>query len=104
MKVRISEHNLRYRLSEEDLNVLAVSGQVRLVLALPNTTGIIFEILLSSDEQQGLHFAGGVFQLVLSDVKIKKWISAEENGYYLTVAADEKPVSIAIEKDLPCKH
>ena len=106
MKVRLSDNAIRYRLSAADQKDLSENGNVSLNVLLPDRSVVGFKIEATSEDTPGLEVHSGMVILKLSKQEILGWLHGSENGYYpdLSVDEDREILSVALEKDLPCKH
>jgi hypothetical protein len=107
MKLRITSDQIRFRLSDKE--VKALGEGVTLLLAVHFGAGshaMNCEIIPAIDEMfiHAYHNEGCITVSLPLD-QATKWANSEEEGIYATIKTEiGSSLSIAIEKDYPCKH
>lgn len=107
MKLRLAEHSLRLRLSEADLQQLAATGRVAVVLALGSTPAetLTYALERTAAKELDVTYKAGAVTVQVPAALADAWLAAPENGLAATLqTAENQPLRILVEKDLDCRH
>lgn len=101
MKLRFKGNTLRLRLNQTEVRSLAAGRMVEERINFPGGAALSY-VLGRGNGQPSASFASGVIRVDAPESAINAWATTEEIGMYFEVPANEKPLRIAIEKDLEC--
>lgn len=105
MKVRLTSDSLRYRLDQNDTEILSNTGAVDFSLSLGSDQGIRC-VLEVGEQVRSLTVAFQEREIVvtLPSNQAETWLSTDEVGLEKWVESDDRQVQVLVEKDLGCRH
>ena len=102
MKFRLSKNSIRFRLSQEDIDILDREGFVENSIPLSQISSTLFKYSLIATKSKDLSscFLNNHFRLFIPEDLIGEWINTDKIGFETTIEmAGGNPVNILIEKD-----
>lgn len=107
MKIRITSEQLRFRLNDNEVEDLGKGKTLFLSVHLTSGSQTMnYEIMPSPDIKsvQAQHIEGSLIITIPENVATE-WSKNEEEGVYSIIKTEiGTEITIAIEKDYPCKH
>jgi hypothetical protein len=102
MKLRFRENGLRLRVNRQEVENLAAGGSLEERVDFPGGASLAYVLESSSVAAPGVTFRDGVIRVSAPDWEVKDWARTDAIGLYFHVAAGQKRLKVAIEKDLEC--
>ena len=103
MKIRIAEQHLRIRIRKSDLTLL-MSGQAPVTNISWGAKQWQFTVELDQEPWPGIRPAEKGKFITLPAEVVQPWLRSNEVSLEFKVANNENPLTILLEKDLPCEH
>ncbi|QQS39714.1 MAG: hypothetical protein IPM63_10025 [Acidobacteriota bacterium] len=102
MKLRLTEDEIRLRLSAAEVNDLAVLGRIDERIDLGSSAGGGFAFLLETGEFPSLSatFEAGELKVAIPSDLARRWTGTDLIGIEADQETGEKKVRILVEKDL----
>lgn len=102
MKLRFRDNSLRLRLNRPEVENLAAGGSLEERVEFPGDARLAYVLESSPESAPKVSFRDGVIRVSAPDWEIKDWARTDAIGLYFQVGAGQKPLKVAIEKDLEC--
>lgn len=102
MKLRFRENSLRLRVNRPEVENLAAGGSLEERVEFPGGARLAYVLESSSQAAPDVSFRDGVIRICAPHWEVKDWARTDALGLYFHVGTAQKPLKVAIEKDLEC--
>ncbi len=102
MKIRWTQHSVRFRITPSELAAIERGERVEETLALPDNASWSAAIV-PAEGATSLHFASNQLRVSLSEADRQLLAEPDREGVYFTQDS-ENGLQFFIEKDFPCAH
>lgn len=104
MKLRLHGNSIRLRLNRREVNGLASGNTLEERILFPDNGRLSYVLEPIRQGGAAARFHGGVVRIAAPFDAVAKWASSDDLGLYFDFTVGEKPLKVAIEKDLECLH
>lgn len=106
MKLRLKGNQLRLRLSQEEIDILRIEGEIeeRMIFGPTEEQTLSYSLMIDQGIQEvQAHFHACLIRVAIPQKIALSWIHSDQVGiYHQNSHQNQASLSIAIEKDLPC--
>lgn len=100
MKIRLTDHFIRIRISPEDAQSLLNLNCIQVQLHFGNTSNFILKVRLMVQDNCTILMEEGGFELQLPKEDVKHWLTTTQEKIKWLIGE----TTISLEKDYPCEH
>ncbi len=100
MKIRLTDHFIRIRISPEDAQSLQNMDCIHVQLHFGNSLNSIFKVRLIDQMNSTIQLAKDGFELQLPLDAVQLWLSTTQEKIKWLIGE----TTISLEKDYPCEH
>jgi hypothetical protein len=100
MKIRLTDHFIRIRISPEDAQSLRNMDCIHVQLHFGNSLNSIFKVRLNDQMNSTIQLANDGFELQLPLDAVQLWLSTPQEKINWQLG----DTMISLEKDYPCEH